>query len=282
MRDETTSSRARLSDLGRNEYSQFGEDGIVAAIFERISARTRVCVEFGAWDGFHLSNTAALWTRGWRGVLIEGDRRRFHELQANTEKYGCVCINAWVMREGPSRLEALLERAGVVSEVDLLSIDIDGDDFYVLESLERLRPRVIICEYNPTIPADVDLHAEYGSSFGASVAALTRVARDKGYELVALTQTNCFFVLREETTKLSEFETKIEKIRCDDQIVYLMTSYTGDYVTSRPPPYGLRYPYRGPLIGPYHRAIARNPALRWWAATFSRSKRSVKRLMGRA
>jgi len=271
-----------LIDNGYNKYSQNGEDGVIEKIFGAIGTVSKICIEFGAWDGFHLSNTANLWTQGWKGVLIEGDRRRFQELRANTRSYDCVCINAYVTRGGGTRLEALLEKSGVVNTVDLLSIDIDGDDYYILQSLERLRPRLIICEYNPTIPAEIDLHADYGSDFGSSVTALIRVARDKGYELVALTDTNCFFVLGEEVAKLANFETRLENIRRDGQLVHLITSYKGDYAMSRPLPYGFNFPYRGVLYGPHQRVQAKCAVLRWWYDTIQLAKNIVKNLLGRS
>ncbi|MBM3344902.1 MAG: FkbM family methyltransferase [Betaproteobacteria bacterium] len=187
-----------LSAFGTNHYSQSGEDGVIAKFFEIIGTRSKTRIEFGAWDGFHLSNTANLWTSGWKGVLIEGHARRFQDLERNVRDHDCTCINAYVSRDGENRLEALLDRHGVGRNIDLLSIDIDGNDYYIIESLEKLGPRVIVCEYKPTIPAETDLLAEYGNYFGASVAALERVARSKSYRLVALTETNCFFVLDED------------------------------------------------------------------------------------
>ena len=167
--------RKRLADFASNHHSQFGEDGIIDKIFEIIGTRSKVSVEFGAWDGFHLSNTANLWTNGWKGVLIEGHPERFRQLTTNVRDYSCVCIHAYVSRDGDNRLEALLSRHGVAPDIDLLSIDIDGNDYYIVESLETLRPRLIVCEYNPTIPAELDLYAEYGNYFGASVTALERI-----------------------------------------------------------------------------------------------------------
>jgi hypothetical protein len=271
-----------LTDHSYNKYSQNGEDGVIETIFGAIGTVSKICIEFGAWDGFHFSNTANLWTQGWKGVLIEGDRHRFQELRANTRSYDCVCMNAYVTRDGGARLEALLEQSDIGYAVDLLSIDIDGDDYYILQSLERLRPRVIICEYNPTIPAEIDLYAEYGSDFGSSVTALTRVAGDKGYELVALTDTNCVFVVRDEAAKLSNFETRQEHIRRNSQLVYLLTSYKGDYAISRPLPYGFNFPYRGLLYGPHQRAQAKCAVMRWWYDTIKVTKNIVKRLLGRS
>ena len=273
------SGKPRLSEFAANRYSQYGEDGILEKLFELIGTSSRLCVEFGAWDGFHLSNTANLWTCGWKGVLIEGHARRFNELVANTRGHSCVCIHAYVSREGPTSLEALLEAHGIHDPIDLLSIDIDGDDYHILASLDRLRPRVIVCEYNPTIPAEMDLYAEYGNFFGASVAPLDRVARNKGYRLVALTDTNCFFVLGDLFDHFAGFETRLGEIKIDRSLVHLITSYRGDYVLSRPLPYGAGFPYREALHGAHIRATFRTPAVRWLADGYTRGKRLAKRIL---
>lgn len=242
----------KLSSFAKNAYSQNGEDGIIEKIFEVIGMTSKICIEFGAWDGFHLSNTANLWTQGWKGVLIEGIESRYEDLKENVKDYDCLCVHAFVARSGEDSLDAIAKREGVGPEIDLLSIDIDGDDYYILESLEYLKPRVIVCEYNPTIPAEIDLHAGYGSYFGASVSALNRLAMAKNYHLVAITDTNCFFVAESEAPKFSNFETRISHIKSDSQLVYLVTSYAGDYVVCGKPSYGISVPYDGELLGDFH------------------------------
>ena len=67
--------KPRLSDFAHDLHSQAGEDGILQAIFDRSGVRSRVCIEFGAWDGLHLSNTAQFWRNGWPGILIEAASR---------------------------------------------------------------------------------------------------------------------------------------------------------------------------------------------------------------
>jgi hypothetical protein len=242
--------KKRLSEYSKNVYSQNGEDGIIEKIFAIIGTSTRVCIEFGAWDGFHLSNTANLWVNGWKGVLIEGVTSRYEELKQNVESYDCLCINAFVSRDGDNSLDAITAKADIGSDIDLLSIDIDGDDYYVFQSLNRLCPRVIICEYNPTIPAEIDLFADYGSYFGASVAALCRLAETKGYVLVAITETNCIFVQDALAPAFAQYETRLEQLKSDKQLVYLVTNYAGDYVVCGRAPYGISAPYTGKLFGP--------------------------------
>lgn len=281
MTNTTTapSSLQPLAAFGSNHYSQFGEDGVIAKIFEIIGTRSKTCIEFGAWDGFHLSNTASLWTSGWKGVLIEGHAKRFQDLVRNVRAHDCTCINAYVSRDGNNRLEALLDRHGVGHDIDLLSVDIDGNDYYIIESLDRLRPRVIVCEYNPTIPAVMDLQAEYGNYFGASVAALERIARSKSYRLVALTETNCFFVLEEDFHRFAGYETRLDWIRIDAQLVHVITAYNGDYVLSRTPPYGVNYPYGGTLTGNHVRAAFKPGFMKPVAGLWQQLRRLARSLL---
>lgn len=250
--DESHLQKSLLWDFGKNVYSQFGEDGILERILDCVEVKSKVSIEFGAWDGFHYSNTAHLWSNGWKGVLIEGVASRYEDLKRNTKEYDCVCIHAYVTPTGSSALESILQNNNISQDIGVLSIDIDGNDYWILDGLSKLRPDVIICEYNPTIPAEIDLYAEYGNYFGASVAALTRIAKDKGYRLVALTDTNCFFVLDKLCKELLvKYETSLDRIKIDKHLTYLISNYAGDYVLSRSPTYNLSMPSTERLIGPY-------------------------------
>ena len=152
----------------------------------------------------------------------------------------------------------------ISTQIDLLSIDIDGNDYHILDGLKSLRPSVIICEYNPTIPAHCDIYQEYGDGgFGCSVSALIRIAHQKGYMLVTITETNCFFVLEKYKDLFSSYETRLEKIRIEKYLSYLMTSYRGDYVISDGAlPYGCNFPYKGSLVGAVKKPHFMMPTLR--------------------
>jgi hypothetical protein len=229
----------KLLDFGFDVYSQFGEDGIVEKIFDLIGATSKTCVEFGAWDGFHLSNTANLWAKkGWAGILIELDPARFAQLVNNTKPFNCRCLRAKVEPSGENTLENILQRASVTGPIDLLSIDIDGDDYHVLQSLDGLRPRVVICEYNPTIPPLMELVAAPGNYFGCSAASLVKLAEQKGYKLVAVTVCNCIFVRGEISGPFAGYETSLAQIALTSHLTWLISGFAGDYVLSREPTYG--------------------------------------------
>ena len=116
----------RLLDYRRDVHSQYGEDGIVERVFDVVGETTRVCCEFGAWDGLHLSNTRNLIQQGWRGVFIEPDAGRFADLVRTYEPgSGHVTINASV-DDGESTLGRLLDAHGVTEELDFLTIESTG------------------------------------------------------------------------------------------------------------------------------------------------------------
>jgi hypothetical protein len=187
-----------LLNHARNVTSISGEDGIIEKIFEVIPPENKWCVEFGAWDGKTYSNTYHLMQeRGWSGVFVEADPAKFRELtatyQGNTRAH---CVNCFVHFEGENALDAVLARAGAPKDLDLLSIDIDGNDYHVWDSLKQFQPRVVIIEFNPTIPSSVEFIQPRDMSVqqGNSLLSLVKLGRQKGYELICVTDYNGIFV----------------------------------------------------------------------------------------
>ena len=223
--------KPKLTDFGENVYSQFGEDGIIKKIFQLIGTSSKVAVEFGAADGFWLSNTANLWAKdpAWSAILIEADPSKFNKLVKNTASYSCTAICKAVGTSPKSSLEAILEEVQFDSPIDLLSIDIDGNDYYIFQSLEKIRPRVIICEYNPSIPAHLDVYPDKENYIGCSVAALQREAAEKDYSLVAITDTNCIFVQNCEISKFSDFDIDRDHMSISHYTSYIICDYSGRY-----------------------------------------------------
>jgi len=192
----------RLIDSAANIFSQMGEDGMIAKIFETMGVTNTWCVEFGAWNGTHYSNTCNLITnKGWSGVLIEADPQRFVELRTTyAANPKVIPVKAFVNFSGPDTLDNLLAKTAIPKSFDLLSIDIDGNDYHIWDSLKKFQPRVVVIEFNPTIPADIEFvqPKDMNVTQGSSLAALVTLGTRKGYELVAATFLNAFFVRRED------------------------------------------------------------------------------------
>jgi hypothetical protein len=195
--------RIDVDALSKGVYSQGAEEGVLERIFERVAPRQRFCVEFGASDGLRNSNTALLLReRGWSGALIEGAEHRFARLKDHYA--GSRDVRLLSARVTPDNVEALFARAEVPIDLDLLSIDIDGNDYWVWRSLERYRPLVVVVEYNPyyapperwVMKYNPD-HAWDGSTYyGASLESLYWLGKHKGYELLCCDAqgNNAFFV----------------------------------------------------------------------------------------
>jgi hypothetical protein len=190
-----TRPRQALTDFSSNVHSQFGEDGVIERAFVVIGETTRVCCEFGAWDGLHFSNTRALVERGWHGVFVEADPQRFEELRSlYPPESGHVTIRA-VVDDRDATIGRLLAKAGVHDELDFLSIDIDGEDYYVLRSLD-LRPRLLCIEAiatNPPDSRDEAPRALAARGVGQPLQLFVEAAEQKGYRLIGYTG-NAFFV----------------------------------------------------------------------------------------
>ncbi|MFA6177944.1 MAG: FkbM family methyltransferase [Candidatus Paceibacterota bacterium] len=228
-----------LKYFKKNIVSQWGEDGIVEEIFNRIGGGNKFCIEFGSWDGKHLSNTWNLWhEKGWGALLIEGDPKKFVDLKKTTELFqNVIPVCAFVEAYGKNSLDKILERMFLQKQIDLLSIDIDGNDFYILETLQ-IRPRVIIIEYNPTIPPTLNIVQKTDEYFGASAKALVELAQKKGYELVALTDTNCIFIEGNLFQNLGINKCKLSDLFIDGHLTYVMSSFDGVTFVNRMPSYG--------------------------------------------
>lgn len=207
-------SRFLLDHIG-DRTSQTGEDGIIRRIFEIAEMRNSWCVEFGAWDGKHLSNTNSLIAgNGWYGVLIEGDEDRFTDL---TETYkGNDKTHLFNMMVGfnPEKdsIDFILGQTKIPKDLDLMVIDIDGNDWHVWNSMHAYKPRVVMIEFNPTISNSVLYIQERDEKQqrGCSLRALIELAKIKGYELICASSLNGLFIVSEEYGKFGIKDNSID------------------------------------------------------------------------
>jgi predicted O-methyltransferase YrrM len=204
--------RARLNRFEARVYSQNGEDGILAYLLSRVGAAHRTFVEFGVGDGSECNTANLSITFGWRGLLMEADpemaerARQFYRARPTAPDVQIVTA-----RVTPDTIDELLRANGVDGEVDLLSLDIDGNDYWVWRAISAIDPRVVVVEYNAsfgprrsvTVPYrdGFNRYREHVSGFyhGASLAALTKLGEEKGYALVGCESrgANAFFVRRD-------------------------------------------------------------------------------------
>jgi hypothetical protein len=185
----------------KNVTSQLGEDGIIEQIFKLIPSSNEFCVEFGAGNGFTLSNTFNLIKNfDWTGVLIEANKTRHEELvERYSDNENVYCIKEKVSFEGENTLDNILSDCMAPTDFELLSIDVDGNDYHIWNSLLEFKPKVVVIEFNPTIPNHVSFVQERNINVfqGSSLRAITELAKLKGYELICATEWNAFYVLKE-------------------------------------------------------------------------------------
>jgi hypothetical protein len=172
-------------------------------IFERIlferqffSINKGFFLEYGAWDGKHLSNCRHLYENGWKGCFVEGNKSRFLDLKKNyIHDNDVILLNIFVDQEH-NTLDNILSKNNI-SELDLLSIDIDGKDLLILKTLTKIKPKVIVIEFNQNIPFDVIYEDNTEESIGSSFLAIKNYANKIGYQLIHATMSNLIFINRE-------------------------------------------------------------------------------------
>jgi hypothetical protein len=194
----------RLNRYESKVFSQNGEDGVTLEIFRRIGTTNQIFTEFGAADGAE-NNTVLFLNAGWSGLWIDGDRNLVDRTRRNfapeIQAGRLQAVHGFITAEN---IETYFSNAKLPPEFDLLSIDIDRNDYWVWKAIQHYKPRVVIIEYNGMFPPAVEWVVEYaanqwwdGSShFGASLAALEKLGKEKGYVLVGCetSGTNAFFV----------------------------------------------------------------------------------------
>jgi hypothetical protein len=187
-------------------YSQSGEDGIIALIMAAIGCDSRKFLEIGVQTGAECNSANLAKNCSWDGWLVEGDAGMAQLAREHFAHHPCSwvrdvrVITAFVTREN---INALIESNGIPENLDLLSIDIDGNDLWVWQEIKGIRPRLVIVEYNASFGPDRSVSVPYQSDFvrdgayhGASLRALVKVGRQKGYRFVGCNTTgiNAFFV----------------------------------------------------------------------------------------
>ena len=196
--------RAQLS-AKRGSFSSAREQQILARYIAELlpSKHNRTAVDIGAGDGIRWSNTYALFAGGWKGVGIEFDQRKSVKL-ARAYKYYPE-VYAARNRATPHNIVPLLESYEIEKDFSVLSLDIDGNDFWVLRAiLSQFRPQLIVTEINEKIPPPIRFVVKYDPDFqlrhhffGYSIAMLADLCEQVGYSILELEYNNAFLAPRE-------------------------------------------------------------------------------------
>ena len=197
-----------MADTGFRCFSQFEEDGILLYIFSLVPPVNRRCVEICAGNGRECMATNLIINHGWWGYLFDGNEhsveagRTFFARCKDTFLFPPRFTQTWITAENVNQC---IEKAGVTGPVDLLSLDIDGMDYWIWRAISVIQPRVVVCETQNIIPGDKALTVPYEPGFvsksedfrGASLAAMCKLGREKGYRLIGTHRYgfNAFFML---------------------------------------------------------------------------------------
>lgn len=203
-------SITRISDFRDIEFSafsQWGEDGIIDWLLSQMPKVPNIFIEFGV-ENYHEANTRLLLQlRNWGGLVIDGSAENIQEIKEQ-DIYWRHCITAKSAFIDRDNINTLLEESGVVGEIGLLSIDIDGNDYWVWQAIEVVSPAMVIVEYNAVLGDKYPLSVPYAKDFerskahhsnlyfGASIAAMIDLGERKGYTFVGTTSSgvNAFFI----------------------------------------------------------------------------------------
>ena len=199
-----------LAAYRRNVFSQYGEDGIIEEIFNRLNITSGYVCEFGAWDGKHLSNTYNLYCNNsnFIPILIESDKEKFESLEQNlfnlNKKY---IIRKFLNKEDNHNdsLSNILKNFNIKdldnNNFKLLSIDVDGPDYEIWKNFTDYSPSVVIIEASKLVNPEEQIYPTEDG--GASASIIIELAKEKNYELVCHTGSNCIFVKKELFSKIN-------------------------------------------------------------------------------
>lgn len=197
----------RIRDFEFRIFSQWGEDGIIQKLVNSIEIENRTFIEFGVED-FRESNCRFLMMKdNWSGFVVDGSTDNVRKLEQSYYywKYDLRAVASFVSREN---IDDTLRRSGFPEDLGILSIDIDGADYHVLEAIRSFKPRILIAEYNSVFGPDRKITVPYDATFtrtskhysnlyfGSSLGAIDHLARRMGYTLVGVNSegVNGFFV----------------------------------------------------------------------------------------
>ncbi len=206
-----------INEVGFSIYSQTDEDGILLYIFSLIGIHKKQFVEIGLGRNLECNCSNLAINFGWYGLFIDGDKEtiKFAEYYFNnnskTKLFPPKLSYAWVTKDN---INGIIKDAGFSGEIDLLSIDIDGMDFWVWKAITCINPRVVVIEANAkfglrsiTVPYDQNWtykSEQYPHYHGASLPAIVKLGKQKGYRLVGTNRYgyNAFFVRNDIGNKL--------------------------------------------------------------------------------
>ncbi len=207
-----------LDEVAFQVFSQRGEDGVIQYLISQIEIPNPVFVEFGVETYIESNTRFLLINDNWSGLVIDGCQKNIDFIQRDFIywKYDITAKQAFITKDN---IDALISETIKIRDIGLLSVDIDGNDYFVWESIQCINPRIVICEYNSAFGPDKKLSVPYADDFvrskahyselyfGASLAAFCHLADQKGYDFVGTTKAgvNAYFVRKDLSGPFKKF-----------------------------------------------------------------------------
>jgi hypothetical protein len=173
----------KILDFSSNTHSQVGKDGIISYILYMMDIHKGHFVEFGAWDGIHLSNCRRLYESGWSGTFVEPDHKKYCQLKDNYRfEPGVDCLNSFIT---PNNINRVLYE---YDNIDFMSIDVDGIDIEIFERCE-LNPKIVCIKGgNAAYPFEKRVPMNKVDRVGQSLSVIKEIVESKGYKILCLFQ----------------------------------------------------------------------------------------------
>lgn len=207
---EDLEQRRLLNIVEAKVRSQNGEDGILSFLLQQIGVKNKYIVEIGIGNGKECNSANLILNSEWNGLLIDGSKEgvmnAINFLKSNTAKNQDISIqHHWVTKDN---IDQIIKNSRVPHDPDILSIDIDGNDYWIWKAIGGIKPRIVVIEYNASLGWERAITVKYDEDFnrfdkqssgwyhGASLAALTKLGKEKQYSLVGCDSNgvNAFFV----------------------------------------------------------------------------------------
>lgn len=236
--NEQLPNDAPISAMEFQVFSQMGDDGIIQFLISRLPIASRTFIEFGVEDYREANTRFLLVNDRWSGLVMDGDPKNVAYIQSDIVSWyhRLQSTQAFITREN---INQLIAAAGFPEEPGILSIDLDGVDYWIWEAIDCVRPTIVISEYNSVFGADSYLTVPYRPDFqwskdgdacyywGTSLGALAHLAERKGYDLFGCNSAgnNAYFIRKDRRGALPKAE--VAKAYVEGQFTFVWDEKTG-------------------------------------------------------
>ena len=213
-----------LTDIEFSVFSQWGEDGIIDWLVSQFKYIPPRFIEFGVGDYTESNTRFLIKNKNWQGLILEANKKDILKIKTDPIywKHDLISENVFITKKN---INEILKKKLNNLDIGLLSVDLDGNDYWIIEAINCIEPYIIVCEYNSIFGDKKMITTPYKSSFsrnsshysnlffGSSIKALIRLMKDKGYTFIGsnLNGVNAFFIRNDHARNIL---IKIKNIQC--------------------------------------------------------------------